>query len=71
MNDAYLEKALEKIPDRQALIVLASRRAESLAKGERPMVKSEENCHLDTALLEIAEGLLSYELPTEEKEELL
>ena len=71
MNDAYLEKALEKIPDRRALIVLASRRAESLARGERALIKSEESNHLDTALLEIAEGLLSYELPVEEKEDLL
>ena len=70
MNDAYLERALEKIPDRRALVVLASKRAESLAKGERPLVKSEETSHLDTALLEIAEGLLSYELPTEETDDL-
>ena len=71
MKDAYLEKALEKIPDRRALIILAARRAESLARGERPLVKSDEISHLDTALLEIAEGLLSYELPTEETDELL
>ncbi len=71
MKDAYLEKALEKIPDRRALIVLASRRAENLARGERPLIKSEEISHLDTALLEIAEGLLNYELPVEESEDLL
>ena len=71
MNDAYLEKALEKIPDRRALIVLASRRAESLAKGERPLVKSDEISHLDTALLEISKGLLTYELPAEETDDLL
>ena len=71
MKDAYLEKALEKIPDRRALIVLASRRAENLARGERPLINSEEISHLDTALLEIAEGLLNYELPVEESEDLL
>jgi DNA-directed RNA polymerase omega subunit len=71
MNDMYLEKALEKIPDKRALIVLAARRAESLAKGERPLIRSKELSHLDTALLEISEGLLSYELPEEENEELL
>ncbi len=72
MNDAYLERALEKIPDKRALIILASRRAESLAKGERPLIKTEnETTHLDIALLEIAEGLLSYELPVIEEEDLL
>ena len=72
MNDVYLEKALEKIPDKRALIILASRRAESLARGERPLIKHEkEISHLDIALLEIAEGLLSYELPVTEEEDLL
>ena len=71
MNDKYLERALEKISDKRALIVLASKRAEQLAKGERPLIKTDEPNHLDIALLEIAEGLLSYELPAAEEDKSL
>ena len=62
MNDQYLEKALEKVLDRRALILLASKRAETLARGERPLIKANEISHLDIALLEIAEELISYDL---------
>ncbi len=63
MNDTYLLKALEKVPDKRALILLASKRAKQLARGERPLIKHNELNHVDVALLEIAEGLLTYELP--------
>ena len=63
MNDTYLLKALEKIPDKRALILLASKRAKQLARGERPLIRHNELNHVDVALLEISEGLLSYELP--------
>jgi len=63
MNDTYLAKALEKVPDKRALILLASKRARQLAKGERPLIKHRELDHIDVALLEIGEGLLTYELP--------
>ncbi|HJO93804.1 MAG TPA: DNA-directed RNA polymerase subunit omega [Victivallales bacterium] len=66
MNDKYLKIALEKIPDKRALIHLASKRAKELAKGERPLLRTEEVNHLDIALLEISEGLLNYELPIED-----
>lgn len=58
MNDSYLERAQEKIPDPKVLSVLASRRARQLARGARPMIKTDDKEHLDIALLEIAEGLL-------------
>lgn len=67
MDDKCLQKALEKIPDKRALILLASKRARQLAKGERPMIKTEKKEFLDVALLEIAEGLLTYDLPVEEQ----
>jgi len=67
MNDAYLAKAMEKVPDKRALILLASKRARQLAKGERPLIKHKELDHLDVALLEIGEGLLTYELPKTKK----
>lgn len=63
MNDTYLTKALEKVPDRRALILLASKRAKQLARGERPLIRHKELDYIDVALLEIGEGLLNYELP--------
>ena len=68
MNDKYLERALEKIPDKRALILLASRRAEAIARGERPLIRSDEVSHLDLALLEISEGLITYSLPEDDEE---
>jgi len=62
MNDAYLKRAIEKIPDKRALIVLAAKRARQLGRDSRPMIKTDELNNLDIALLEIAEGLLTYEM---------
>lgn len=59
MNNDYLLKAREKVPDAKTLIVLASKRARDLAYGARPMVRTRDENHLDVALLEIGEGLLS------------
>ena len=58
MNNEYLLRAKEVIPDAKTLIVLASKRARALAYGARPMVRCKEDNHLDIALLEIAEGKL-------------
>ena len=69
MNDKYLERALEKIPDRRALSLLASRRARELVRGARPLIKNNEEDYLDLALLEISEGLLDYELPVKEEDD--
>ena len=59
MNNDYLLRAREVIPDAKTLIVLASKRAKALAYGARPMVRCSDDNHLDIALLEIAEGKLS------------
>ena len=61
MNNAYLAKAKEVIPDPQILSVVAAKRARQLAAGGRPMIKCDSNNLLDVALLEIGEGLLTYE----------
>ncbi|MBO5309227.1 MAG: DNA-directed RNA polymerase subunit omega [Lentisphaeria bacterium] len=61
MNNAYLARARKQITDPQILSVVAARRAKQLAQGARPMIKCDSENHLDVALLEIAEGLLSYE----------
>ena len=65
MNNGYLERAKQNIPDPQILSVVAATRAKQLATGARPMVKTADENLLDIALLEIAEGLLSYEFPDE------
>ena len=64
MNNAYLERAKEKITDPQILAVVAAKRAKQLATGNRPMIKCDSKNYLDIALLEIAEGLLTYEFGT-------
>ena len=61
MNNAYLNRAKEVIPDPQVLSVVAAKRARQLATGARPMIKCDAANLLDVALLEIAEGLLTYE----------
>lgn len=61
MNNAYLARAKKMIPDPQILSVVAGKRAKQLALGARPMIKCDSENYLDWALLEIAEGLLSYE----------
>ena len=61
MNDSYLERAKEKISDPRLLSIIASRRARQLARGGRPMIKTDDQEYLDIALLEIAEGLIDYE----------
>lgn len=61
MNNDYLNRAKAVIPDPQVLSVVAAKRARQLATGARPMIKCDMTNLLDVALLEIAEGLLSYE----------
>ena len=58
MNNAYLAKAKQVIPDPQILSVVAAKRARQLAAGGRPMIKCDSYNLLDVALLEIGEGLL-------------
>ncbi len=65
MNNSYLERAKQNITDPQILSVVAAKRAKQLAAGARPMVRTADENLLDIALLEIAEGLLSYEFPDE------
>ena len=67
MNNAYLAKAKQMIPDPQILSVVAAKRARQLAGGGRPMIKCDCNNLLDIALLEIGEGLLSYEFVAAEE----
>ena len=61
MNNEYLNKAKQVIPDPQILSVVAAKRARQLATGARPMVKCDMTNMLDVALL----GLLTYEFADE------
>ena len=54
MNNEYLAKAREKVPDAKTLIVLASKRARLLATGAPPMVRCKDENSLDAALLAMA-----------------
>lgn len=67
MKNEYLYRAKQQITDPQILSIVAARRARQLANGARPMIKTDDQEFLDIALLEIAEGLLSYEIPTAEE----
>ncbi len=65
MNNAYLTRARKVISDPQVLSIVVAKRAKQLALGgARPMVKCDSENMLDVALLEIAEGLLSYDFGT-------
>lgn len=68
MRDDYLQNALKVIDDPMILVNVVSRRVKQLRRGYRPMIESLEKLSPeDTALREIAEGRISYELgPAEE-----
>ena len=66
MNNAYLDRARKVISDPQVLSIVSAKRARQLALGARPMIKCDSENHLDVALLEIAEGLLTYEFGASE-----
>lgn len=63
MRDEYLQAAAKIINDPYILVNVVSRRVKQLRRGSRPLVESLEKLSAeDTALREIAEGRISYEL---------
>jgi DNA-directed RNA polymerase subunit omega len=63
MRDDYLRNALLVIEDPNILVNVVSRRVKQLRRGNRPLVQSLEKLSAeDTALREVAEGKISYEL---------
>ncbi|MCX6944257.1 MAG: DNA-directed RNA polymerase subunit omega [Verrucomicrobiota bacterium] len=67
MRDDYLKAALKLIDDPNILVNVVSRRVKQLRRGHRPLVESLEKLSAeDTALREIMEGKISYELATPE-----
>ena len=65
MRDDYLQNALKVIEDPMVLINVVSRRVKQLKRGNRALVVSLEKLSPeDTALREIAEGKITFELAT-------
>ena len=63
MRDDYIKEALKVITDPNMLINVISRRVKQLRRGNRPLVESLEKLSAeDTALREVSEGKISYEL---------
>ena len=63
MRDEYIFQARQIIPDPYVLVNVVSRRVKQLRRGSRPLVESLEKLSAeDTALREIAEGKISYDL---------
>lgn len=70
MRDDYIEEAQKIIPDPNILINVVSRRVKQLKFGQKPLVESLERLSLeDTALREVIEGKIDYELFEEDSEE--
>ncbi len=68
MRDDYLAAARKIIDDPNILINVVSRRVKQLRRGSRPLVESLEKLSPeDTALREVAEGKISYQLATPEE----
>lgn len=64
MNNSYLARAKKMIPDPQILSVVAAKRPSSWRWAAGRWLNAIQENYLDWALLEIAEGLLSYEFGT-------
>lgn len=70
VRDEYIKAAQKVIPDPNILINVVSRRVKQLKYGQRPLVESLERLTPeDTALREIIEGKITYELYEPEEEE--
>ncbi|MDA3863124.1 MAG: DNA-directed RNA polymerase subunit omega [Deltaproteobacteria bacterium] len=65
MARVTVEDCLEKIDNRFALVILASRRVRELDHGDKPLVKC-KNREFVTALREVAAGKVGYEENVEE-----
>lgn len=68
MRDDYLQSALKVISNPNILVNVVSHRVKQLRRGNRPLVESLERLSAeDTALREVAEGKITYELGASEE----
>mgnify|MGYP006168244277 CR=1 FL=1 len=63
MARVTVEDCLEQIPNRFALVLLASSRTRQLMKGSRSLVDSQRNKEPVTALREVAERRVYFDRP--------
>jgi DNA-directed RNA polymerase subunit omega len=68
MARVTVEDCLEKVENRFALVVLASKRTKELKRGAPLMVRDRDNREVVMALREIASGKVGGRLPTPEEE---
>jgi DNA-directed RNA polymerase subunit omega len=65
MARVTVEDCLEKVNNRFALVLLVSKRAKQILKGSEPVVSRKENKFVVTALREVADGLVRYDVDTD------
>ncbi|MCB9508073.1 MAG: DNA-directed RNA polymerase subunit omega [Myxococcales bacterium] len=65
MARVTVEDSLDKIPNRFALVHLATKRALQLKKDAEPLVET-DNKECVTSLREIAEGKITFDVPVED-----
>ena len=65
MARVTVEDSLEKLPNRFALVHLATKRALQLKKDAEPLVES-DNKEVVTSLREIAEGSITFDVPVDD-----
>lgn len=56
-----VEDCMEKVHNRFTLVLLTVERVKGLLKGDKPLINSEDNREVVTALREIAEGKIVLE----------
>ncbi len=61
-----VEDCLEKVDNRFALVLLATRRTKQLLKGSLPLIERTDNKPIVTALREVAAGKVAYQKPLRE-----
>ena len=63
MNNKYLESAQQRVPNRELLINIVSRRVRQLVQGHRPLTQTDTIMEpADIALKEIADGKIGFEM---------
>jgi DNA-directed RNA polymerase subunit omega len=65
MARVTVEDCLEKVNNRFALVLLVTKRAKQILRGSEPVVSRRENKFVVTALREVAEGLVRYDVDTD------
>jgi DNA-directed RNA polymerase subunit omega len=62
MARVTVEDCLEKVNNRFALVLLVAKRAKQILRGSEPVVARKENKFVVTALREVADGLVRYDV---------